>query len=78
MAGKTISFTIPRWTGNLASNLFGLLSLATICVGIGLLTDYRWGVLAAGVIGTVLTAWIQVNAPADVEAAKPTPLRKAA
>lgn len=77
MAGKTISFTIPRWTANLLPNVFGLLSLATVCVAVGLLTDYRWGMLAAGVIGTAVTWWVQSSAqPETAENVKP--LKRAA
>lgn len=77
MAGKTISFTIPRWTANLVPNLLGVLGLATVCVMLAFLTDWRWGGLLGGVFAVLLAGWAQWTAtPAEV--AKPTPIRKAA
>lgn len=78
MAGKTISFTIPRWTANLLPNLLGLAGLATICVMLAFLTDWRWGGLLGGVFAVALAYWISSTAPVEAAAAKPTPIKKAA
>lgn len=78
MAGKTLSVTIPQWTANLLPNLLGLLGLVAICYAIASLTDWRWGVLAGGIISVLLAYWISPAAPAAVEAENVRTLKKAA
>lgn len=69
-------FEVPKMPPGLFSNLFGLLGLATVCVAIALLTDYRWGMLSAGVFAVGLTVLGQMS---QQQAAKDnvTPLKKA-
>lgn len=76
MAGKTVSFTIPAWSANLIPNLLGLVGLATICVMVAFLTDWRWGGLAAGIFATLLAAVAQLPDAKVDEKAKPAGLRK--
>lgn len=77
MAGKTLSVTIPQWTANLLPNLLGLVGLVAICYAIASLTDWRWGVLAGGVISVLLAYWISPAAPV-AEAENVRTLKKAA
>lgn len=77
MAGKTISVTIPQWTANLLPNLLGLVGLATICVMVAFLTDWRWGGLVGGIFATVLAYWISASEPAVAEG-NVRPIKKAA
>lgn len=51
MARPSVTVPLPSIDGGLVVNLFALASLAAICVAVGLLTDYRWAILAAGVLG---------------------------
>lgn len=80
MAGKTISFTIPRWTANLLPNLLGLAGLAGVCVFVAFLTDWRWAGLLGSVFTFALAVYVQWSAQPEVEVAgaKPAPLKKVA
>lgn len=78
MAGRTLSVTIPAWTANLLPNLLGLAGLATICVMVAFLTDWRWGGLLAGVIAVGLAWWISQPQAEVRPVAEVTPLKKAA
>lgn len=69
MASRVLTVKIPQWTANLLPNVLGFLGLATICVALGSLTDWRWATLLAGVFATLLAVWMQYNAPAE----EPTP-----
>lgn len=64
MAGKTISIRIPDWTENLITNVLTVGGLATICVMIAFLTDWRWGGLAGGVCSVALGWLLAPKSPA--------------
>ena len=59
MAGKEITFTIPKWTANVPTNLLLLAGLAGICVFLAFLTDWRWGGMLGSVFAVALAVWAQ-------------------
>lgn len=62
---REIRIRIPAWSGDLLASLLGLAGLATVCVMVAFLTDWRWGGLAAGLIATGLSWWISQPATAS-------------
>lgn len=69
-----VTLRIPAPPAGLLSNLVGLVGLATICVAVALLTDWRWGVLAGGVACVGLAVLAQAGAqqePAQVRPIRP-------
>lgn len=75
----SLRIPLPRVDAGLVSNLLLLLSLATVCVAVAFLTDWRWGTLAAGVFGFASVVYLQRAGAfeAEVPADNVAPLRKA-
>jgi hypothetical protein len=59
-----VTIRIPAPTSENVTNMLGAFSLLAIVVAVGLLTDFRWALLAAGVLGTALAIAAQNAAPA--------------
>jgi hypothetical protein len=75
-----VTIRVPALPKGLLSNLMGLAGLATICVMVAFLTDWRWGGLSAGVMAVGMTIVAHLGAPvaAAVEDANVRPIKKAA
>lgn len=75
-----VTIRVPALPKGLLSNLVGLAGLATICVMIAFLADWRWGGLAGGVFAVVLTVVSHLGAPVEVasEDANVRSIKKAA
>lgn len=72
-----VTIPLPRLDAGLIVNLWALLSLAAIPVAVGLLlSDYRWGLLAAGVLGFLASTYVSRQLAA-APPAKVTPIKKA-
>lgn len=64
-----VTIRIPAPSSEMVTNILGALSLLAIVVAVGLLTDFRWALLAAGSIGTAIALAAQNAkpvAPAEV------------
>jgi hypothetical protein len=73
----TIRIPVPRFSSAALSNLVGLASLIAVVFAIGALTNWRWGLLAAGVFGVTLTVLAQVGAAQPAATATVTKLDEA-
>lgn len=73
-----VTIRVPALPKGLLSNAMGLAGLATICVMIAFLTDWRWGGLSAGVMMFSLTVVSHLGAPVAAEAENVRPIKKAA
>lgn len=74
-----VTIRVPALPKGLLSNLTGLAGLATICVMIAFLTDWRWGGLTAGVMAVALTVVSHLDAEVAVaEDTNVRPIKKAA
>ncbi len=57
-----VTVRVPTPSANAITNVLGALGLIAIVVAIGALTDWRWGLLAAGVFATALCVLAQTSA----------------
>lgn len=56
-----IRVPVPRIPAGLGTNLLGLAGLVAVVCAIGALTNWRWGLLAAGVFALALTVIAQAQ-----------------
>jgi hypothetical protein len=55
----SVTVPLPRVDAGLVSNLLLLAGLAAVCVAVAFLTDWRWGLLAAGVVTVAANVYLQ-------------------
>ena len=60
-----LTLRVPTPTTNVITNIFGLAGLAAIVVAVGMLTDWRWGLLAAGIFLALLSVLAQTGITQD-------------
>lgn len=79
MAKPSVTVPLPSIDGGLVVNLFALASLAAICVAVAYLTDWRYAVLSAGVLGFLSATYVshQLAKAQDEAASNVTPIKKA-
>lgn len=73
-----VTIRVPALPKGLLSNLVGLVGLATICVMVAFLTDWRWGGLTGGVMAVALTVVSHLGAEVAVAEDNVRPIKKAA
>lgn len=73
----TLRIPLPRVDAGLLSNLALILCLAAICVAVAFLSDWRWGLLSAGILGVVATVFVQRQMAVVESGSNVTPLKKA-
>lgn len=54
-----VAIPLPRLNGGLVSNVVLVASVAAFCTALSFLTDWRWGVMTAGVIGFATVIYLQ-------------------
>lgn len=77
----SLRIPLPSLDGGLVTNLIALASLVTVCLSLAFLTNWRWGMLLAGVLGFAVAVYVQRNMPvevADAASENVTPIKKSA
>lgn len=77
----TLRIPLPRVDAGLISNLMLLASLATVCVAVAFLTDWRYGMLAGGILGFCSVVYLQragAFEATEEQADNVAPIRKSA
>jgi hypothetical protein len=62
-----VTLRVPTPSANTITNVLGGLGLIAVVIAIGALTDWRWGMLAAGVFAVILCVLAQTTAAQRVE-----------
>jgi hypothetical protein len=72
MSRPSVTVPLPRLDAGLVVSLWALASLAAVCVAVGMLTDYRWAILSAGVLGFAAATYVS-HQMAKAEPVEETP-----
>lgn len=72
-----VTIRVPAPPPGLLSNLVGLLGLVAVVLAVAFLTDWRWGLLGAGLVAVGLAMLAQLRTAAVERPASVRPIRTA-
>lgn len=73
----SLTIPMPRVDAGFAVSFVAVASLVAVAVAIGFLTDWRWGLLAGGLIFFSAAFYVSRNLPVEEQAENVTPIKKA-